>query len=106
MKTMFVRVLVESPQIKILDFLIENLRESWTLVEIRDNTKTGYATLKYLLPKMLKDNLVVISKKVSKSNLYKINKDNPAIKHLIQFDWELVKQYADSISTPMNNRKK
>ena len=91
-KTIFVETLGDSPQVKVLDFLIENERCGWTLVEIRDETKTGYATLKYLLPKMLKKKLVVIEKKVGKSNLYRINLKNKAVKHLMAFDWDLVKQ--------------
>ena len=90
--TIFRETLGDSPQVKVLDFLIENERCGWTLIEIKDETKTGYATLKYLLPKMLKKNLVIIEKKVGKSNLYRINLENKAIKHLIAFDWSLVKQ--------------
>ncbi|MCK4239690.1 MAG: hypothetical protein KAX33_11240 [Candidatus Lokiarchaeota archaeon] len=91
-KTIFRETLGDSPQVKVLDFLIDNHRCGWTLVEIKKETKTGYATLKYLLPKMLKKKLVVIEKKVGKSKLYKINLENEAIKHLMAFDWILVKQ--------------
>ena len=59
MKSIFVETLGNSPQVKVLDFLIENQGCSWSLTEIKDETKTGYATLKYLLPKMLKKKLVV-----------------------------------------------
>lgn len=92
MKTTFVKTLGGSPQVKVLDFLIANHFHSFSLVEIKDETKTGYATLKYLLPKMLKEKLVVIEKKVGKVNLYKLNLKNKAIKHLMAFDWTLTKQ--------------
>lgn len=92
MKTIFQETLGDAPQVKILNFLIENERTSWSLIEIKDNTNTGYATLKYMLPKMLKKNLVIIDKKVGKTNLYKINLDNEAIKHLKEFDWNITKK--------------
>ncbi len=90
-KTIFVETLGNSPQVKVLDFLIENQRCGWSLVEIKNETKTGYATLKYLLPKMLKRKLVIITKKIGKINLYKINVENKAVKHLMAFDWQMIK---------------
>jgi len=92
MKSIFVETLGNSPQIKVLDCLISGQAFSWTLMEIKNNVKVGYATLKYLLPKMLKKKLVIVDKKVGKAKLYKLNLKNPAIKHLIAFDWTLVKQ--------------
>ena len=92
MKTIFVETLGNSPQIKVLDFLISFQSFNYSLTEISKNTKVSYATLKYLLPKMLKKKLVVIEKKVGKANLYKINLNNKAVKYLVAFDWSLVKQ--------------
>ena len=74
----------DNPTARILDFLIENDRDSWTLVEIRDSAEVGYSTLKIIMPQMLKNDLVIIKKKVSKSNLYTINKDNPIIKKIYE----------------------
>lgn len=84
MKTNFVEIMGDNPTARILDFLIENDRDSWTLVEIRDSAEVGYSTLKIIMPQMLKNDLVIIKKKVSKSNLYTINKDNPIIKKIYE----------------------
>jgi len=91
-KTFFVDTLGNYPRIKILDFLMENSYESWTLVEIMKNSKVGYATLKYTMPLLLKKKIVLIDKKVGKAKLYKINTKNEAIRHLMAFDWALIKQ--------------
>ncbi len=93
-KTIFVETLGDSPQIKVLDCLIGGHMFTWTLRDIEDTSGVSYATLKYLLPKMLKKKLVIIEKKVGKAKLYKLNLKNPAIKHLIAFDWKLVKEQA------------
>jgi len=82
MKTNFVQIMGDSPMNRVLDFLIENDRESWTMVEIRDNSKVGYSTLKIVLPRMLENNLVIINKTVGKSRLFIINKENPIIKKI------------------------
>jgi len=67
---------------KIIDFLIENERESWTMGEISENSEIGYSTLKIIIPKMLSFGLIVIARTVGKSNLYMINKENPIVQKL------------------------
>ncbi len=91
MKTIFVETLGDSPQVKVLDFLIGFFAFDYSLIELSKNTKVSYSTLKYLLPKMLKRKLVIITKKVGKANLYKINVENRAVKHLMAFDWQMIK---------------
>ena len=82
MKTNFVRVMGDTPINRVLDFLIENERESWTMVEMRNEAEVGYSTLKLLIPKMLNNGLITITKTVGKSKLYKINKENIAVKKI------------------------
>lgn len=81
-ETNFLEIMGDTPTIRLLDFLIENDRDSWNLVEIRDNINIGYSTLKILLPKLLKENIVEIKKKVGKSNLYTINRNNEIVKKI------------------------
>jgi len=46
------------------------------------NFLKGNSTLKIILPKMLKNNLIKISKIVGKSKLYLIDKDNIVVKKI------------------------
>ena len=84
MKTNFIHVMGDSPINRVLDFLIENDRESWTMVEIRDEANVGYSTLKIILPEMLKKDLIIVSKIVGKSRLFKINKNNIVTKKIYE----------------------
>jgi len=84
MKTNFIHVMGDSPINRVLDFLIENDRESWTMVEIRDGANVGYSTLKIILPELLENQLIFVSKTVGKSRLFKINKENVVIKKLYE----------------------
>lgn len=79
-----------SPNVKVVDFFLENSLFSFTLMEIHKDTKAGYATVKYLLPKLLKNKIVIIDKKVGKANLYKLNSSHKMIKHLLAFDTMLI----------------
>ena len=62
-----------SPINRILDFLIENDRTNWSMIEIKDGAKVGYATLKIILPKLVEKGLIIIDKEIGKVKLYKIN---------------------------------
>lgn len=84
-KTNFLIALGSSPINKVLDFLIENRRGSWTMVEISKNARVGYSTLKIVMPNLLKNGLVKINKKVGKSNLFVINDENPTVEKLEDF---------------------
>lgn len=72
----------DSPRIKVLYFLMRNKEKSFSLVEIRDKAKVGYSTLKQLMPKILKEKLVLIDRIICKSNLYKINMEHNLIQTL------------------------
>lgn len=78
--TLFLEVMGASPINKVFDFLIENERTSWSMNEISENMNVGYSTLKILIPKMLRNNLLVIDRKIGKIKLYKLNKENEIIK--------------------------
>ena len=83
MKTNFVKVMGESPRIKVLDFLIENGRTRWSLSELRE-ARVGYSTLKILMPELLKLGIVKIDDVYGKLKLYKINKENPLVSSIIK----------------------
>lgn len=81
-KTSFLNVMGINPINRVLDFLIENDRESWAMVEISKKARVGYSTLKIILPKMEENKLIIITKKIGKTKLYSINKDSEIIKKL------------------------
>lgn len=89
--TCFVDVLGKSPKTKILDFLIENRRESWSLTEISDNSSVSYSMVKSILPSLLEEDIVEITKKIGKANLYRINSDNKIASLLIDLRDKIVK---------------
>lgn len=80
--TNLINYLGKSPEIKILDFLIENKRTSWNITEIENQGAIARSTLKLTIPKLIKLNLVKIERKIGNSTLYIINDDNQIIKQL------------------------
>ena len=83
-KTNLICYLGKSPEIKVLDFLIENKRTSWNITEIENESGIARITIKSVIPKLLKLGLIKIDEEIGKSKLYIINKDNLIVKNIIK----------------------
>src|SRR3989344_4648021 len=88
-KTVFVEIFGNNPVIKVLDFLITFADFDYPMTEIAKNSGVSYSTLQIFWPKLEKNNIIIKTRRVGKSDLYKLNTDNPAVKELIKLDWKL-----------------
>ena len=89
--SIFVEIFGNSPIIKILDFLITFADFDYPLTEIAKNAGVSYSTLQTLWGNLVRNNIVIKTRRVGKSDLYKLNTKNPAVRQLIKLDWNLVK---------------
>jgi len=90
-KSIFIEVFGNNPIMKVLDFLITFQLFDYPLTEIAKNSRVSYSTLQTFWPKLEKNRIVVKTRRVGKSDLYKLNTKNPAIQQLIKLDWNLIK---------------
>lgn len=89
--SVFVEVFGSNPVIKVLDFLISFADFDYPLTEIAKNSGVSYSTLQTFWDKLVRNNIVIKTRRVGKSDLFKLNTRNPAIQQLIKLDWNLVK---------------
>ena len=89
--TVLTKLFGNNPVIKVLDFLISFQLFDYPLTEIAKSAGVSYSTLQAFWDKLVKHNIVVKTRRVGKSDLYKLNTANPAIKQLIKLDWNLIK---------------
>jgi len=90
-ETIFTEIFGSNPIIKILDFLITFQLFDYSLTEIAKNSGVGYSTLQTFWEKLERNNIVVKTRRVGKSDLYKLNTNNLAVQQLIKLDWNLIK---------------
>ena len=90
-KTIFTEIFGTNPVIKVLDFLITFQLFDYPLTEIAKNSGVSYSSLQIFWDKLERNNIVIKTRRVGKSNLYKLNTKNPAVRQLIKLDWNLVK---------------
>ncbi|MEK6861925.1 MAG: helix-turn-helix domain-containing protein [Nanoarchaeota archaeon] len=90
-ETVFVEIFGKNPVIKVLDFLITFQLFDYSLTEIAKNSGVSYSTLQTFWDKLERNNIVVKTRRIGKSDLYKLNTKNPAVRQLIKLDWNLIK---------------
>ena len=97
-KSLFVEFLGDTPFIRVVDFLIENSIFDYTKTEIAKNAGVSRASLYNVWPMLEKYELVKPSRKIGNTVLYKLNKDNPVVRKLIELDLKLSREYADILA--------
>ena len=90
-KSLFLGYFGDTPQLRVMDFLIDNHFFDFPMTEIAKGSNVSYNSFKVFFPKLIKNEMLVFTRKVGKSDYYKLNIDHPFIKKLIQLDWSLVK---------------
>ena len=89
-ETIFVEVFGKSPLIKVLDFLITYQLFDYPLTEIAEKAGVSYSTLQTFWFKLEKNSIVIKTRRVGKSDLFKLNTNNPAVQQIIKLDWNLI----------------
>ena len=82
----------DTPQLRILDFLIDNHMFDFPLTEIARESNVSYNSLKAIFPYFVNSEIVYKTRKVGKSDYYKLNLKNSFVKNLVKLDWILTKR--------------
>jgi len=90
-KSFFLMQFGDTPQLRVLDFLIGFHFFDYPLTEIAKNSNVSYNSLKSFFDDFIKSGIVIKTRKIGKSDYYKLNIENNFIKNLIKLDWMLVK---------------
>src|SRR3989338_11598528 len=72
-ETVFIEVFGNNPITKVLDFLITFQLFDYPLTEIAKNSGVSYSTLQTFWDKLEKNRIVVKTRRIGKSDLYKLN---------------------------------
>jgi predicted transcriptional regulator len=84
--SIFIKTFGNYPAIRIIDFLIESDIFDYPITEIAKNSGIHFQTFQKIWPRFVKNEFVVKTRKLSNSELYKINKSNVVIQKLIELD--------------------
>ncbi len=91
-KSLFLKYLGDTPQLRVMDFLIDNHFFDYPLTEITKGSNVSYNSLKLFFSNFIENEIVIKTRKVGKSDYYKLNMKNEFVKRLIQLDWIITKK--------------
>lgn len=89
-KSLFLEFLGDYPQIRVLDFLIENDIFDYPKTQIAELSGVSFNTLETLWDKLLEEGIIKKTRMVGNSQMYQLNKENPIVKMLLEMDKKLM----------------
>jgi hypothetical protein len=72
----------QTSEIKVIDFLAENMDGSYNQTEISENTGLSRTTVNQKIPELIQSNILVVDKAVGKFKTFKLA-DNDLVKYLV-----------------------
>ena len=91
-ESIFIKVLGDTPKIRILNYLIKYRGLDYSMSDIARNSSVGWATLSRLWQEFVKYRMVVPTREIGKAKLFKLNEDNEAVNELIVVYKRLLQQ--------------
>lgn len=91
-KSLFLNYFGDTPQLRVMDFLIENHFFDYPVTEIAREANVSYNSIKVFFPYFIESGIVCKTRKVGKSDYFKLNLENQFVKNLIKLDWSLTKK--------------
>ena len=98
-ESIFIRVLGDTPKIRILNYLIKYRGLDYSMSDIARNSKVGWATLSRMWNEFVKFRIVVPTREIGKAKLFKLNEKNPAVIELIDVYKKLLQQETEDYFT-------
>lgn len=89
-ESMFLKVFGNYPQVKVLDFLIENDIFDYSKTQIAELSDVSFNTLETFWGRLLETGIVKASRRVGNSQMYRLNKENQVVKKLLEIDKKLM----------------
>ena len=104
-KSLLLNYLGDTPQLRVLDFLIDNHFFDYPITEISKGANVSYNSLKAFFGDLVTSAILIKTRKVGKSDYYKLNINNVFIANLMKLDWIISKKNV-GIETEMPKKEK
>ena len=91
-KSFFLMQFGDTPQLRVLDFLIGFHFFDYPMTEIAKESNVSYNSLKSFFPYFINSGIIVKTRRIGKSDYFKLNLENQFVNNLIKLDWSLTKR--------------
>ena len=93
-KSIFLDYFGDTPELRALDFFIDNHFFDFPITEIARGSNVSYNSLTSFFPSWVEKKIIIKTRKIGKSEYYKLNLDNSFVRNIIKLDWSLAKKTA------------
>lgn len=97
-ESLLLKVLGKSPQLRIVDFFLDNRMFDYSKKEIIEELGMSKTTFYRVWREIEGREMVRVTRKFGKTKLYKLNTDNELVKNLIEIEKELIESAAAKAS--------
>jgi len=104
-KPLLASLLGDSPTVRILDYLLTEREVDFSITDMAKNSGIGRATLYRIWDDLVKNKIILHTRNIGKAKLYKLNKENPKIKKLIEIDDMLILEELKSKTKGKKHKK-
>jgi DNA-binding transcriptional ArsR family regulator len=98
-KSMLLEVIGDSPENRIIDFLIEGKGMDYSKTDIADGCDLSRPTVYKILPKLLDKGIIMVKRKVGRITLFQLNEENERVKALIKLEEILLNESFEAIKS-------
>lgn len=98
-QSLFLKTFGDPPLLRVLDFLIVHEEFDYSLTDIAMLSGVSYATIKLLWKDLETHGIVVMTRRVGKAKMYRLNESNAAVKKLKEFYWTTVRSATKQLAT-------
>lgn len=90
METLFRQALGDNPKIRVLEFLIEGRELDYSISDIAEGAEIGRTTLFRIFDDLTKSGIVIPTRQIGNAKLFKLNRNNPFVKKMIELFDEVI----------------
>lgn len=88
----FLEYFGDTPKLRFLNFLIGNHFFDFNMTDMARESNISYNSLASFFQEFLGKGIIIKTRRVGKSDMYKLNTDNPISQNFLKFAWFLTKQ--------------
>jgi len=88
----FLEYFGDTPKLRFLNFLIGNHFFDFNMTDMAKEASISYNSLMSFFQEFLDKGIIIKTRRVGKSDMYKLNIDNSISKNFLKFAWFLTKQ--------------
>lgn len=93
--SVFVETFGETPVIKVLDFFLTFDSFDYSKSQVAEETDVSRITLEKIWKELVDRQIIIKTRTIGRAEMYKLNKENPRVKVLIELSFKLASVFAE-----------